>query len=55
MGFPLKEYYIRSLRGCGNSYHVTIPKNLLDELGWEHGDGIHFKKTKDNKLILKKI
>ena len=40
----LKNKNIRKITKCGNSRNVTIPKELLDELGWREKQKVVVKK-----------
>jgi len=40
----LKNKNIRKITKCGNSRNVTIPKEILEELGWREKQKVVVKK-----------
>jgi bifunctional DNA-binding transcriptional regulator/antitoxin component of YhaV-PrlF toxin-antitoxin module len=47
-----KEQFVRKLqRMSSHSYSVTVPKELIEELGWRERQKLVFKKS-GKKLIL---
>lgn len=40
----LKDKNVRKITRCGNSRNITIPKEILDELGWKEKQKVVVKK-----------
>ena len=47
------ELYERKVTKIGNSYGITIPNELLREVGLAQGDDVQVK-VKDGKIVLRK-
>ena len=47
------EQYERKVTKIGNSYGITIPTELLRQVGLEHGDDVQVE-VKDGKIVLRK-
>ncbi|OIJ14565.1 AbrB family transcriptional regulator [Anaerobacillus alkalilacustris] len=47
------ELYERKVTKIGNSYGITIPTELLRQVGLAQGDDVHVE-VKDGKIVLRK-
>jgi antitoxin component of MazEF toxin-antitoxin module len=46
---------IRRLTRRGNSYHVSMPPQIVDYLRWKITDGIVVEVTADDKVLLRRV
>jgi antitoxin component of MazEF toxin-antitoxin module len=46
---------IRRLTRRGNSFHVSIPPQIVDHLRWKITDGIVVEVTADDNLLMRRV
>lgn len=51
MRSKLKNHEVRKIYGHGNSLGITLPRDVLNELGWRKGQKLVVKKRGQGILI----